>query len=101
MRRAILLLVLSILISLPPMLFAGEPQTGSQQHLVTINFDNADISTVAKFISEITGKNFVLDESVRGKVSVIAPARVTPAQAYASSCQPFSSRVWRRSAPGR
>src|SRR5216683_783195 len=54
----------------------------SDQDLITMNFQNVDIPVLAKFISEITGKNFVLDESVRGKVSIISPTRVTPEQAY-------------------
>jgi general secretion pathway protein D len=52
------------------------------QDLITMNFQNVDIPVLAKFISEITGKNFVLDESVRGKVSIISPTKVTPAQAF-------------------
>jgi general secretion pathway protein D len=52
------------------------------QNLITMNFQDVDISVLAKFISEITGKNFVVDESVRGKVSIISPTKVTPAQAY-------------------
>ena len=47
-----------------------------------MNFQDVDIPVLAKFISEITGKNFVVDESVRGKVSIISPTKVTPAQAY-------------------
>ncbi|MGH7931642.1 MAG: type II secretion system secretin GspD [Candidatus Binataceae bacterium] len=47
-----------------------------------MNFQNVDIPVLAKFISEITGKNFVLDEAVRGKVSIISPTKVTPDQAY-------------------
>ena len=47
-----------------------------------MNFQNVDIPVLVKFISEITGKNFVLDESVRGRVSVISPTKVTPQQAY-------------------
>src|SRR5271156_429173 len=54
----------------------------SQQNLITMNFQDVDIPVLAKFISEITGKNFVVDESVRGKVSIISPTKVTPAQAY-------------------
>jgi general secretion pathway protein D len=50
--------------------------------LITMNFQNVDIPVLIKFISEITGKNFVLDESVRGRVSVISPTKVTPQQAY-------------------
>jgi|SRR5579875_1704573 general secretion pathway protein D len=82
MRRAILLLALCALISRAPELFAGAAQGSGKEPLVTMNFDNVDIATVAKFISAITGKNLLLDDTVRGKVSVIAPARVTPAQAY-------------------
>ncbi len=52
-------------------------------NMITMNFQDVDISVLAKFISEITGKNFVLDESVRGKVSIISPTKVTPQQAYA------------------
>src|SRR5579872_1350805 len=52
------------------------------QDLITMNFQNVDLPVLAKFISEITGKNFILDENVRGKVSIISPTRVTPEQAY-------------------
>ena len=49
---------------------------------ITMNFQNVDIPVLAKFISEITGKNFIIDESVRGKVTIISPSKVTPDQAY-------------------
>jgi len=82
MRLLFSMLVLAVLIGLGPKGFAQEPQTGSKENLVTMNFENVDISVLAKFISQITGKNFVIDESVTGKVSIIAPAKVTPMQAY-------------------
>jgi len=50
--------------------------------LIQMNFQSVDIPVLAKFVSEITGKNFILDESVRGKVSIMAPTKVTPQQAY-------------------
>ncbi len=59
----------------------AEPAPGAHD-LVTMNFQNVDIPVLVKFISQITGKNFVLDESVRGKVSIISPTKVTPLQAY-------------------
>ena len=61
---------------------ADAPGPVGDQGLITMNFQNVDLPVLAKFISEITGKNFVLDENVRGKVSVISPTRVTPEQAY-------------------
>src|SRR5690242_12487787 len=61
---------------------AQDSPTSQDQNLITMNFQDVDIPVLAKFISEITGKNFVVDESVRGKVSIISPTKVTPAQAY-------------------
>jgi len=37
---------------------------------VVMNFSDVDISTMVKFISELTGKNFVLDDRVKGKISI-------------------------------
>ncbi|MGH7917435.1 MAG: type II secretion system secretin GspD, partial [Candidatus Binataceae bacterium] len=65
----------------PPGAAAADPPHGNQD-LITMNFQNVDLPVLAKFISEITGKNFVLDEAVRGKVSIISPSKVTPEQAY-------------------
>jgi general secretion pathway protein D len=55
---------------------------GPAETEITMNFQNVDIPVLAKFISEITGKNFLVDESVRGKVTIISPSKVTPDQAY-------------------
>lgn len=60
---------------------AAQDGTGSER-FITMNFQNVEIPVLAKFISEITGKNFILDESVRGKVSIISPSKVTPDQAF-------------------
>ena len=54
----------------------------SPDNLITMNFQDVDISVLAKFISDITGRNFVLDDSVRGKVTIVSPSKVTPEQAY-------------------
>src|SRR5277367_5343194 len=61
----------------------AEDDTGlPPQNTITMNFQNVDIPVLAKFISEITGRNFIIDESVRGKVTIISPSKVTPEQAY-------------------
>ncbi|HEY2106393.1 MAG TPA: hypothetical protein VGH29_11445 [Candidatus Binataceae bacterium] len=82
MRLLFSLLLIAVLTGLGPAVFAGKLQNGNKQNLITMNFEDVDISVLAKFISQITGKNFVLDQSVRGKVSIIAPTKVTPTQAY-------------------
>ncbi len=48
------------------------------------NFDlpDKDIKDVVTLISKWTGKNFILDSKVRGKITVIGPAQVTLQEAY-------------------
>ena len=45
----------------------------SAQEEVRINFRDADIRSVIESVAEITGKSFVLDPRVKGKVTIIAP----------------------------
>lgn len=54
------------------------PQTDK----ITINFVDVDIATVIRFISEITGKNFIFDERVKGKVTIIAPSKLSKDEAF-------------------
>ncbi|HEU0264389.1 MAG TPA: type II secretion system secretin GspD, partial [Geobacterales bacterium] len=49
---------------------------------VVLNFNEVDIATMVKFISELTGKNFIMDERVKGKVSVFSPARLSTEEAF-------------------
>jgi len=50
--------------------------------LVTMDFREVEIGTLVKFIGELTGKNFVVDERVRGKVTVISPTKISVSEAY-------------------
>ncbi|MEW6214364.1 MAG: type II secretion system secretin GspD, partial [Nitrospirota bacterium] len=49
---------------------------------VTFNFVDVDLSTVTKFISDITKKNFIFDERVKGKITIIAPSKLSVEDAY-------------------
>ena len=49
---------------------------------VTIDFDQVNIPIFIKFISELTGKNFVIDKGVRGKVTIISPNKISVDEAY-------------------
>jgi hypothetical protein len=53
-----------------------------ENDLVNMDFADADIQDVVKQISEITGKNFILDERVRGKITIISPSKITIEEAY-------------------
>src|ERR1022692_4608515 len=48
----------------------------------SFDYPNADVADVIKAISELTGKNFIVDPQVRGKITIIAPSRITVAEAY-------------------
>src|SRR5258705_2735160 len=50
--------------------------------VVTLNFVNADIEGVVKAVSEITGKNFVLDPRVKGVVNIVSARPVSRALVY-------------------
>ncbi len=50
---------------------AGIRQQGSPQQL-TLNFSDTDIGAVINAVAEITGKNFIVDPRVKGKVTVIS-----------------------------
>ncbi|WP_306534374.1 type II secretion system secretin GspD [Geobacter sp.] len=49
---------------------------------VVLNFSDVDIATMVKFISDLTGKNFVMDERVKGKISVYSPSKLSSDEAF-------------------
>ena len=67
----------------PPNTFAQG--TASQPAKVSLDFNEIDIPVFARFIGELTGKNFVLDETIKkqgGKISAFSPTKVSPDQAF-------------------
>jgi len=56
--------------------------TGQLERFVSIDFNNVDINVFIKFISELTTKNFVVDQRVKGKVTIISPAKISIKEAY-------------------
>lgn len=48
----------------------------------SFDFPDAELTDVVKAISELTGKNFIIDNGIRGKITIIAPSKITVAEAY-------------------
>lgn len=48
----------------------------------SFDFPNVEITDVIHAISELTGKNFIIDPGVRGKITIVAPSKITVAEAY-------------------
>ena len=78
MKRFLIILYAALMLS--TVLQAVPVQAASQG--VVMNFSDVDISTMVKFISELTGKNFVLDERVKGKISIFSPSKLTVDEAF-------------------
>jgi len=49
---------------------------------IQLNFVDVDITTVANFISKITGKNFIYDDRITGKVTIVAPTKIDIDEAF-------------------
>jgi len=79
-RRRVLSLCLILILVIVTALsaFAGLKKAEK----VTFNFIDVDLIAVTKFISEITGKNFIFDERLKGKITIIAPSKLAADEAY-------------------
>ena len=49
---------------------------------VTLDFDNVNIEVFVKFVSELTGKNFIIDDKVKGKVTILSPRKIPLRDVY-------------------
>jgi len=70
------MIVLVAVLALPFQLQAKEKNT------VTFNFVDVDLQVVTKFVSEVTGKNFIFDETFKGQITIIAPTEMSPSDAF-------------------
>ncbi len=50
--------------------------------MVSIDFNDVDINVFIKFISELTGKNFIVDRRVKGNITIISPSKISVQEAY-------------------
>lgn len=63
----------------------GQPsaeKADSDSQFVSIDFNNVDINVLIKFMSKLTGKNFVVDSRVKGNVTIISPTKISIKNAY-------------------
>jgi general secretion pathway protein D len=52
------------------------------EELVRLNVQDADIRDIIKQISLATARNFILDDNVKGKITIISPKPMTKDEAY-------------------
>ncbi|MGQ4807991.1 Secretin XcpQ [Candidatus Entotheonellaceae bacterium PAL068K] len=56
--------------------------TAASADTIHLNFRDADLLQIINLMSDLTGKNFLVDDKVRGKVTIIAPKPVSLEEAY-------------------
>ncbi len=67
----------------PSPLLARQPGSKGGEAMITMDFQDVDLTVLIKFISELTGKNFILDDKVKGKkVTIISPTKISKEEAY-------------------
>ena len=74
----------------PPVPKEGAPPTKKSEireitkegDYITINFNNIELQAFTKFISDLTKKNFIIDDKVQGKVTIVSPTRISKEEAY-------------------
>jgi general secretion pathway protein D len=73
--------VLSVL--LPGVLLASSPgPQRPESSTITPNYKEADLGQVIQAVSEVTGKNFIVDPRVNAKVTILSATPMSPAAFY-------------------
>lgn len=80
--RALAPALLAAALLLAPPVTRAQGATPGGETLVSLDFQDADITEVISTIAKATGKNFLYDDRVRGRVTVISPEPVTVDEAY-------------------
>jgi general secretion pathway protein D len=60
----------------------ADQTTLTPEGLVNLDFQDVEIATVIDTIARLTGRNFVYDDRVRGRVTIISPTPIPVEQAY-------------------
>jgi general secretion pathway protein D len=79
------LATLALTIAMPHTRATAEdlPVLSDGNGLITIQFEDVELPVFAKFISKVTGRNFVFTDKISGTVTVVSPAPVSSDEAYA------------------
>ncbi len=61
---------------------AAKAEDSRDSELVSVNLADVEVTSIVRIMSEITGKNFIYDEGLKGKITVIAPVKLKPDEAF-------------------
>ncbi len=61
---------------------AAAPPRSTEGPTITPNYKDADLSQIIQAVSEVTGKNFIIDPRVNAKVTMLSATPMSPAAFY-------------------
>lgn len=79
-RRGSLLLA-ALLLAMPPALWPASGAARSEER-VTLDFRNVEIGEFIRTVSKITGRNFLIDQNIRGTVTILGPTPVPVSEVW-------------------
>ncbi|MCB0327591.1 MAG: hypothetical protein KDD52_08235, partial [Bdellovibrionales bacterium] len=97
MKKSLLTLLFGLVLAQPLSLSLAEDGSPSQGEAAAVqderirvdekgrihlDFVDAEVVDVAQSISELTKKNFIIDDKVKGKITIISPLAVSVQEAY-------------------
>ncbi|MCP4110103.1 MAG: type II secretion system secretin GspD [Desulfobacteraceae bacterium] len=74
--------IICFILTTDTVLAQKKPKKKKDDRFVSIDFNDVDIHLFVKFISDLTKKNFIIDDRVKGKVTIISPAKISVNEAY-------------------
>ncbi|HDH00285.1 MAG TPA: hypothetical protein ENG80_00540, partial [Nitrospirae bacterium] len=76
-------IVLLLFLSITPVFISlSAAEDNNDEEMIAFNFIDVEIPALIKFISGITGNNFLFDEKIKGKVTIIAPTKLTVDESF-------------------
>ncbi|PLX93054.1 MAG: type II secretion system protein GspD [Desulfuromonas sp.] len=75
-----------VILLLCPLLLAGPLTTTTHAQVdgigITLDFKDIELTDLIRTVSELTGKNFVYDDTIRGKATIISSQQMSVNEAY-------------------
>ncbi|PLX99200.1 MAG: type II secretion system protein GspD, partial [Desulfuromonas sp.] len=84
MARSVIYFLLIMLVMVVPVstVSAQEQGAGDVAEGISLDFKDVELSELIRVISEMTGQNFLFDENLKGKVTIISPRPMSQDEAY-------------------
>ena len=81
LKRWICAVLAGVVFALPPQAWGQQelemPVLDPETRLITLNFNQVDLPVFIKFISELTERNFIVDEQIKGKITIFSSSMIT------------------------